>query len=301
MCFAALGTDTGGSIRVPASFCGVAGLKPTRGRVSLRGVYPLAYTLDHVGPMARAVVDVGLVFQVIAGFDPDDEFSEDRPLGEIALKKSLAGVRVGVPENYFFDCVQPDVETAVRQAIQIIESLGAKLVPVQLPGTPELTDANRVTLLTEAYVVHRDHLENHHGDLGPDVKQSLERGREVAATDYVNAQLARLRLRRQLEQLFETVDAVVTPATPLAAFPIGETKVSICGREEDARMASTRFLRGWNASGHPALALCCGFDSQGLPIGLQIVGRLWDEATVLHVGYAYEQATDWHKRRPPLA
>ena len=129
----------------------------------------------------------------------------------------------------------------------------------------------------------------------------LEQGREVTATDYVNAQLTRYRVRRQLEELFRQVDVIVTPTTPLVAFPIGETRATICGKEENARAAATRLTRGFNATGHPALSVCCGFTSAGLPAGLQIVGRLWDEATVLQVGYAYEQATDWHKRWPVLA
>ena len=380
MCYAALGTDTGGSIRIPACFCGIAGLKPTRGRVSVRGVYPLGYTLDHVGPMARTVVDVGLVYQVIAGFDPQDEFSEDRPVGEVRLRKSLNQgtgnweqgtggrsqnpsreseprsatpvgtgpqwrgpsdprpnqsrdrqgavalnqsrdreraatqgignreqgtggrnpVRIGLPENYFFDCVQPEVETLVRKAASVMEDLGAELVPVRVPGMEELEQANLRTLLVEAYVVHKEHLENRPNDLGEEVRKRIERGREVSAPEYVEAQLARHRIRRELEQLFEQVDVIVTPTTPLAAFPLGETKANVCGKEEDARIAATRLTRVFNATGHPALSVCCGFTSQGLPAGLQIVGRMWGEATVLQVGYAYEQATDWHTRRPPV-
>ena len=342
MCYAALGTDTGGSIRIPACFCGVAGLKPTRGRVSLRNVYPLGYTLDHVGPMARTVVDVGLVYQIIAGFDPQDDFSEDRPVGEVRLSKSLSQSRanpsrdregavslnpsrdsngaatqgignreqgtggrsqvlVGIPENYFFDCVHPEVAALVRKAAGVLEDLGATVVPVRAPDMPdmeELTEANLRTLLVEAYVVHKDHLENRFNDLGEEIRRRLAQGREVSAPDYVQAQLDRHRIRRQLEQLFEHVDVLVTPTTPLAAFRLGENRTTICGKEEDARAATTRLTRGFNATGHPALSVCCGFTSAGLPAGLQIVGRLWDEVTVLQVGYAYEQATEWHKRRP---
>ena len=322
MCYAALGTDTGGSIRIPACFCGVAGLKPTRGRVSLRNVYPLGYTLDHVGPMARTVVDVGLVYQIIAGFDPQDDFSEDRPVGEVRLSKSLKrrsqesearsqkknhlssgyeeAFRIGIPENYFFDCLQPEVETLVRKAAGVLEDLGATVVPVRVPDMDELTEANLATLLVEAYVVHKEHLENRPNDLGEEIRRRLAQGREVSAPDYVQAQLVRHRIRRQLEQLFEQVDVIVTPTTPLVAFPSGETRTTICGKEEDARAATTRLTRGFNATGHPALSVCCGFSSDDLPVGLQIVGRLWDEATVLQVGYAYEQATDWHTRKPPL-
>lgn len=299
MVFAALGTDTGGSIRIPASFCGIAGLKPTQGRVSLHGVYPLGYTLDHAGPLGRTVADAGLVYQIIAGFDPHDDFSVDRPLGAIALRRSLHGARVGIPADYFFDGVQPEIETLVRRATGVLEDLGATAVTVLLPGMEDLTKAGDISLLAEAYHVHKQHLAEHPDDLGPDVKRLIERGREVSGADYVAVELTRYRMRRQLEELFEQVDVLLTPTTPLPAFLLGETKVSICGKEENARHAATRLVRGFNASGHPALSVCCGFTREGLPVGLQIVGRLWDEATVLQVGYAYEQATEWHKRRPP--
>jgi aspartyl-tRNA(Asn)/glutamyl-tRNA(Gln) amidotransferase subunit A len=300
MCYAALGTDTGGSIRIPASFCGIAGLKPTLGRVSLRNIQPLGYTLDHCGPMARTVVDVGLVYQIIAGYDPEDEFSIDHPLGEIALRKSLAGVRIGVPENFFLDDLQPDVDRAVRKAVEMMLGLGAEAIPVSLPFIPQMVEVARDLLLVEAYAVHAANFRDHPDDLGEDLKALFRKGRELSAEYYVQAQRLRHSLRREMEHVFDQVNVIVTPATPLVAFPIGITKVMLGGKEDDARAASTRFLREFDASGHPALALPCGFDSQGLPIGLQIVGGLWDEAAVLHAGYAYEQATDWHTRRPPV-
>jgi aspartyl-tRNA(Asn)/glutamyl-tRNA(Gln) amidotransferase subunit A len=300
MCFAALGTDTGGSIRVPASFNGVVGLKPTFGRVSLYGVYPLGYTLDHLGPLTRTVADAGVVYQMIAGFDPRDPQSADQPLGEIVIRRSLQGVRVGVPENYFFDAVDPEVKHLVRTALGVLEQCGAQVTAVRVPDMAELTDASRITLLAEAYAVHQNDLEKHPGDLGEDVRLLLEQGKEVGAADYVRAQLTRARLRRDLENVFDQASVIVTPCTPLAAFRIGETKVVLGGEEQDARQASTRPLRAFNASGHPALSVCCGFTGEGLPVGLQIVGRLWDEAAVLHAGYAYEQATEWHHRHPAL-
>ena len=315
MSFAALGTDTGGSIRIPASFCGVAGLKPTFGRVSLHGVLPLGYTLDHAGPLARSVEDVALVYQAIAGFDPQDHYSVDRSVGEVCLHPSLPKaslpsrgregvVRVGVPMDYFFDSLQLDVERLVRQAIEVLGKLGARVIPVEFPGMADLTAASRTSLLVEAAAVHRKNLETHSGDFGADVKMLLERGREVSAADYVNAQLARRRFGRKFERLFEQVDLLVTPATPLTAFPVGETKVVFrekgTEKEEDTRAAATRHLRAFNASGHPALSVCCGFDGHELPVGLQIVGRLFEEAAVLQCGHAYEQATEWHKRRPPM-
>src|SRR3990172_8003352 len=302
MCYGAIGTDTGGSIRIPASFCGIVGLKPTRGRVSLHGVYPLGCTLDHVGPMARHVVDVGLLYQIISGFDPKDEFSEDHALGEIALKKSLKGLRVGVPANYFFDTLQPQVETLVRKAVGVMEELGAEAVPVTVPGIAEVTAANLTLLAVEAFTVHQDHMASRSGDIGADVRKRLEGGREISGVDYVKAHLTRMRVRRELQELFGEVSVILTPTTPLTAFPLSGAASQALSQNDDKtvklRAASTQFLRGFNATGHPALSVCCGFDSEGLPAGLQIVGGLWDEATVLHVGYAYEQATDWHHRFP---
>ena len=313
MSFAALGTDTGGSIRIPASFCGVAGLKPTFGRVSLHGVLPLGYTLDHVGPLARSVEDVALVYQAIAGFDSQDYNSVERSVGEVRLHPSFPKVslpspgregvvRVGVPKDYFFDSLQPDVERLVRQAIGVLEKLGARIIPVEFPGMADLTAASRTALLVEAAAVHKRNLEIHPSEFGEDVKMLLERGREVSAADYVNAQLARRRFGRQFERLFEQVDLLVTPTTPLTAFPIGETKIMLGGeaKEEDTRAAATRLLRAFNASGHPALSVCCGFDGHELPVGLQIIGGLFEEAAVLQCGHAYEQAAGWHKRRPPM-
>jgi len=299
MAFAAMGTDTGGSIRIPASFCGVAGLKPTFGRVSVHGVFPLGYTLDHMGPLARTVEDVALVYDAIAGYDFQDDFSVDCPVREVRFRKKLNGIRVGIIEDYFFDHVHPEVEREVREALRVLTNLGAQAMPVELPAMADLTEASRVTLLAEAYVLHKKNLEDHPNDFGKDVKLLVERGRDANAPDYIAAQLARYKFRRRLEQLFQQVDVLVTPTTPLTAFPIGVTKLTLAGREEDARGASTRFTRCFNATGHPSLSLCCGFDGEGLPVGLQIVGKLWDEATVLQVGYAYEQATEWHKRRPP--
>jgi aspartyl-tRNA(Asn)/glutamyl-tRNA(Gln) amidotransferase subunit A len=298
MCYGAIGTDTGGSIRIPASFCGVAGLKPTRGRVSLHGVYPLGYTLDHVGPMARNVVDVGLLYQNIAGFDPQDEFSEDHALGEIGLRKTLKGLRVGLPTNYFYESLQPDVDTLVRKAAQVLEALGAEIVPVTVPGIAEVTQANIVLLSTEAFEGHQEHVEKRWEDIGGDVRARIEKGRAVSGADYVRAHLTRMRVRRELQELFGEVNVIITPATPMTAFPIVGADRQADEKAVQIRAASTGLLRGFNATGHPALVVCCGFDTQGLPGGLQIVGALWDEATVLHVGYAYEQATDWHHRRP---
>ena len=300
MCFAALGTDTGGSIRIPGSFCGVAGLKPSFGRISCRGVYPLGPTLDHVGPMARSVVDAGILYQVLSGFDPEDGYSADRPATEISLRKSLQGLRVGVAEDYFNRDVHPEVARLFSRVPAVMEDLGASISTVKLPDMAALTEVSRTALLVEGHAGHAQHLAERPDELGADVRLIIERGKEISARDYVLAQLARNQFRIALEKVFASVDVLITPATPLTAFPIGTRNVMLGKAEEDARTAATRFTRCFNASGHPALSVCCGFDADSLPVGLQIVGRMWDEASVLHAGYAYEQATEWHTRRPPV-
>jgi aspartyl-tRNA(Asn)/glutamyl-tRNA(Gln) amidotransferase subunit A len=299
MCFAAVGTDTGGSIRIPGSFCGTAGLKPTFGRISCHGAYPLGPTLDHVGPMARTVVDVGILYQLLAGYDLDDGYSADHPVGEISLKKSLQGMRVGIPDAYFEKDVQPEVLHAFQSAATVLEELGAQVSSARLPDMARVTEVSRNALLVEGYAGHWQHLAERPQDLGPDVKANIEKGKDIPARDYVQGQLERNRFRIAMEKVFDSVDVLITPATPLTAFPIGTKNVLLGPQEEDARTAATRFTRCFNATGHPALTVCCGFDSAGLPVGLQIVGRFWDEATVLQAGFAYEQATDWHNRLPP--
>jgi aspartyl-tRNA(Asn)/glutamyl-tRNA(Gln) amidotransferase subunit A len=299
MCFAAVGTDTGGSIRIPGSFCGIAGLKPTFGRISCYGVYPLGPTLDHMGPMARSVVDVAILYQALAGYDLEDGYSYNQAVGEISLRKALKGMRVGLPASYFESNLQPDVLEAFRRVSPVMEELGAEVSTIALPDMARLTEVSRSALIAEGYAVHAEHLAERPQDLGPDVKINIEKGKGVSARDYVRVQLERNQFRIAMEKVFERVDVLITPATPLTAFPLGTRNVKLGPEEEDARTAATRFTRCFNATGHPALTVCCGFDSAGLPIGLQIVGRFGDEASVLQAGFAYEQATDWHKRRPP--
>jgi aspartyl-tRNA(Asn)/glutamyl-tRNA(Gln) amidotransferase subunit A len=250
--------------------------------------------------MTRTVVDAGLLYQIIAGHDPKDGFSDDRSLGEIALRKSLKSIRVGLPSNFFFDAVEPEVEQTVRKAAVVMEDLGAAVVSIEVPGISELTQASGLSLQAEAWFQHKDHFEKRGNDLGEDVRKRLEASSKVSSFDYVKAQATRARVRREIEEMFRSVDVFITPTTPMTAFAVDATKVRIGGKEEEVGPAATRLLRGFNASGHPALSVCCGFDSQGLPVGLQIVGRMWNEATVLHVGYAYEQAAAWHTRRSSL-
>jgi aspartyl-tRNA(Asn)/glutamyl-tRNA(Gln) amidotransferase subunit A len=302
LCTFSLGSDTGGSIRIPASFCGVVGLKPTFGRISRYGVVPLGHTLDHVGHFGATVADTEIILSALAGPDTRDDSSAAAPRSQIQLPADprLRGVRVGVPRNYYFDALQPQVETAVRAAIQTLSDLGAEIQEVEIPDIEEFTVISRLVLLAEATSQHRQKLKTRRDDIGADVLALLDQGQFILAADYLDAQRRRRQLIQSLNRLFEQVRVIVTPTTPSTAPQIGQTASEISGREEDVRLAATRLVRALNLAGVPALSVPCGFDSQGLPIGLQIFGRAFDEAGVLLVGHAYEQACEWHKRKPSL-
>ena len=319
-CVAALGTDTGGSIRQPAAFCGVVGLKPTYGRVSRFGVVAYASSLDQVGPITRDVSDCALVLQAIAGHDPADSTSVDAPVPDYPseLSRGASGLRVGVPGEYFAAGIQPEVEQAVRQGVREIEKAGAAVVEVSLPRTGYAVAAYYVIAtaeassnlarydgmrygpraqaedLTSTYTTSRSQ------GFGPEVKRRILLGAYVLSAGYydayyLKAQKARTLVRQDFESALRQCDAIVAPTTPTTAFHIEEMT------EDPLRMyLSDIFTVPANLAGLPALSLPCGFDRAGLPIGMQIIGRPFDEATVLRLGHAFEQATDWHRRKPEI-
>ncbi len=300
LCAASLGSDTGGSIRIPASFCGVVGLKPTFGRVSRWGVVPLAWSLDHVGPLARSVWDAAAVYTAIAGPDSRDEQCAVSAVGDClrGLRGGLKDLTLGVPDDYFFDHLSLDVEKALKVALHTLEERGATLEQVHLPRMKDATALARVILLAEASALHQRNLRRRGEDIGADVRALLEQGEFVLATDYINAQRARRKLCAALGSVFRKVRALVMPTTPVTAPGIGESTINVDGVQEDARLASTRLVRAWNLTGLPVLSVPCGFDHRGLPIGLQIVGKAFDEAMLLRIGHAYEQAAEWVHRHP---
>ncbi|MBI3696411.1 MAG: Asp-tRNA(Asn)/Glu-tRNA(Gln) amidotransferase subunit GatA [Acidobacteria bacterium] len=302
LCTFALGSDTGGSVRIPASFCGVTGLKPTFGRISRYGVFPLGHTLDHVGHFGQTVADVATILEALAGPDPRDDSSanEPPPRLELPADPKLKGVRIGVPRSYYFERLQPEVDSAVKAALKTLQGLGAELQEIEIPEIEDFTVMSRLILMPEATALHRRHLKTRRADIGPDVLALLDQGQFVLATDYLDAQRRRRQLVQNLAKLFDQVRVIVTPTTPSTAPKIGQTTMELGGRQEDVRLGSTRLVRALNVAGVPALSAPCGFDGQGLPIGLQIFGRAFDEAGVLLVGHAYEQATEWHKRRPKV-
>jgi len=289
--FAAMGTDTGGSIRIPASFCGTVGLKPTYGRVSRFGGMPLSWDLDHMGPLTRSVADAALVLNAIAGFDARDPGSSRRPTVDYVPDEgaSIRGIRVGLPENFYFDRVYPDSDAAVRGALARAQTLGAVVKPVRLPDIAEINAVSRVILLAEAAAMMEPHL-NDRTKFGPDVLMLLDQGRLLPATDYVNAQRLRRRMQREFEKIWSKVDCLFTPTTPNPAPAIGATTVRFGNQEEDVRLATTRFVRAINLLGLPALSIPCGLTDSHLPASLQIIGPAFEEALILRIGSALEEA-----------
>jgi aspartyl-tRNA(Asn)/glutamyl-tRNA(Gln) amidotransferase subunit A len=298
--FMAMGSDTGGSIRIPASFCGTAGLKPTSGRVSRYGVLPLDFSLDHMGPLCRSVRDAAVTLNAIAGHDPRDDSSSRQPVKDYLppAEVRLDGVRIGLPENFYFDRLDPAADKAVRAMARVAESLGARVEPVRVADIAALNAVGRVILLAEASALMERHLARRQ-DFGADILALFDQGRLIPATDYVNAQRLRRRMIAEFRRVWERVDCLFTAATPTGAPRIGQTTLEFSGVAEDVRLATTRLVRGINVLGEPALAMPCGFDAAGMPLGLQIVGRPLQEDLVLRVGAALEDATDFHGRRPP--
>ncbi|MBI3635272.1 MAG: Asp-tRNA(Asn)/Glu-tRNA(Gln) amidotransferase subunit GatA [Candidatus Rokubacteria bacterium] len=299
----ALGSDTGGSIRLPAASCGIVGLKPTYGRVSRAGVMPLSWTMDHLGPMARTVRDVAVMLGVIAGHDPLDATSSHHAVPEYpaTLARPVTGVRAAVPTNHFGEDVEPEVAAAVATALTVLEQRGARVSPARIPDPKMVTACNNPIVRAECATVHARVLRERPHELGPVVRSRAEAGFAVSAVEYLAALEQRAKVTREfITAVFADADVLVTPTIPEPA-PSYETAKAGSVADVIARMSAfTRFTRVFNTVGLPALSLPCGFTAAGLPVALQIVGRPFDEATVLRVGHAYEQATEWHRRRPPL-
>ena len=302
MCPGALGSDTGGSVRIPASLCGLSGLKPTYGRVSRAGVLPLAWTMDHVGPMTRTAGDLALMLGVIAGPDPLDPTSSEVPVPDYvaALSGEVDGIRVGVLREYFVDDAAPEQRAAVEAAGQTLEGLGATIEDTQLPAMPMSVAAKQTVLAPEAYAYHEAWLKTRAADYGSAVRARILAGAFVTGTEYVNGQRLRTLLRNDIDRLLARYDVLLAPSTAFAAPPVAEKTVELGGQSVPVAMNLSRYTGVFNLSGHPAASVPCGFTAEGLPIGLQIVGRWFDESTVLRVADAYQRATDWHARRPDL-
>jgi len=293
---AALGTDTGGSVRNPASMCGIVGLKPTYGRVSRRGVFPLAFSLDHVGPMTRDVTDNALLLQALAGHDPGDPGSADVAVPDFSaeLGRGVKGLRIGLVRHFYDgdETAHPEQIKAVDEAADILRKLGAEVREVQLAPLAEYTLCNRVILASEAFSIHRRHLSERPGDYGALGRQRLAVGAGLSAADYVDALRLRARLIALTNAAMEGLDALLTVSSMDPPPPIADA-------EACARVYPRQARQPFNVTGQPAIAIPAGFTTDGLPLSIQIVGHNWQEARVYRIAHAYEQATGWGKRRPP--
>jgi aspartyl-tRNA(Asn)/glutamyl-tRNA(Gln) amidotransferase subunit A len=311
MCAAALGTDTGGSIRLPSAYCGIVGLKPTYGRVSRYGVTPLAWTLDNAGPMTKSVEDNALLLEVIAGADPADGMCSAKPVGDYrrGLGAGVKGLRIGLPKKYFFEYATRDIEDAIREAARTLERQGASIHEIDLPYLKYAMGAEIAIIFAESLAYHQKYIRRgKFEDYTLYNKAQWDAARYISGTDYVQAQRARRFMIRDFEKALEQVDVIFAPAAGTEANTIEEDQLTdrIPMREVPAGTVSLweilwRMPSPANLTGVPALAMPCGFSAAGLPLSLQIMGRHFGEATLYRVAAAYEQATDWHMRRPPIA
>ncbi|HVY05570.1 MAG TPA: amidase [Burkholderiales bacterium] len=303
LCVAALGSDTGGSIRMPAAACGTVGLKATFGRVSRDGVVPHSWSLDHAGPLTRTVADTAAMMQVLSGYDAADPACQAQPVPDYAktLGRPVKGLRIGVCRNHFFDNLQEDVESAVEQAITDLAAAGAQVRELKIPLLEYGLGAIFAIELSSSTAYHDASLQAGRAPhYQPDVRTLVEIGRLVTGPDYLKAEQYRSALMDEYRKVFDDVDVVIGPTTPITAWKRGEWTVQVSGKPESVLAASWRFTYPYNLTGLPAISVPCGFDHDGLPIGLQIAGKPYDECTVLRVAHAYERGHDWKDRWPDL-
>lgn len=293
MCLGALGTDTGGSVRQPASFCGIVGLKPTYGRVSTRGVFPLSWSLDHVGPLSRTVKDAALMMDVIAGYDPQDPTSVDWPTESYTEAFDGEGnCRVGVVRDYFFDGLDPEVEARINDALRVVSNLAIDVIEVRLPDTPALVQA------PEVLAVHAEHFAESPALYRDWMQKRLKQAQAIDTVSYVNARRELETVRRNVEQIFSRVDLLVTPTVRVPPITIDDALAM-----NEPPPAGELWLfntRPFNACGLPTISIPCGFTKNSLPVGLQVAGPRFGEGKVLAFASAFEEATEWHRHFPSL-
>jgi len=303
--FTSLGTDLGGSVRLPGTFCGVVGLKQTFGRVSQRGLLVTSFNGDHIGPMTRSVADSALVLQAIAAYDPLDPSTVPVPVADYAagLGKGLAGMRMGVPRNHYFDLLDPEVEASVRQALAALEELGAETREVSLPSM-EYFGALRFAAMADSVVTHEPLIKAHREDYGPDVLYRTLAGQFVLGRDYSKAMKVQRIIKEEHARVLQDVDFLVMPTAPFAAPPILDEFVTVAGVQHKVRGPGSgiisRNTSPMNATGLPAITVPCGFTQAGLPIGLQFVGSPFQEALLFQVAHGYERVSPAQDRRPPV-
>ena len=303
-CHITMGSDTGGSVRIPAALCGIVGLKPTYGRISRAGLTPLSWCLDHPGPMTRCVEDAALAMNAIAGPDAADPATTTAPAVAsdytAALTGDIRGLRIGVVRDYFDAELDPGVAALTEQAISVLGELGAEIVEVSLPLFEYAQPISNAILMAEATAAHREALLTQGENLYPPVRERLEEGLFISAADYLKAQQGRQVFCGQVAELLREVDLLAGPAEPVTAPLLLERRVEVNGESRPVVPMLTKYTRVYNITGSPAISVPCGFAGDGLPVGLHLAGRNFDELTVLRAAYAYQQATEWQTRRPPL-
>jgi len=301
-CTITTGSDTGGSIRIPAALCGIVGLKPTYGLVSRYGLTPLAWSMDHPGPMTRTVEDAAMAMNAIAGYDPKDVASAKVEVPDYteSLTGDVRGLRIGVPKEFFEAPLDPQIAQAVRDAIALLESMGAQVREVDFPLFNDSQAISTAMLMAEASAYHKDLLAKDGDKLYPPVRLRLEAGLFITAADYLRAQQGRAIFNQQARDLLKEVDLLAGPTEPVTAPLLLADHVQAGEHSIGTTSALTQYTRPYNITGFPAISIPCGFSDSGMPMALQLCGRPFDEPTVLRAAHAYQQATEWHKRRPPL-
>jgi aspartyl-tRNA(Asn)/glutamyl-tRNA(Gln) amidotransferase subunit A len=290
--YGSLGSDTAGSVRIPSALCGVVGMKPTFGRVSKHGVFPLSWTLDHVGPITRTVEDNAILLSALAGHDPEDPYSANEPAEDFArdLGRGVRGTKVGIPKDYYFEHVEDEVGERVRGAVEVFRALGVEVREVGIPHLPETLKAQRYILAADAYAIHEERLKSAPEKFDEEVRERLLEGERLKAYRYASAQQRKHGAKSEFEQALGEVDALLTPTLPIAATLVDQREVNIGDHEEPVRSAVTRLTGPANLNGFPSLSVPCGFTASGLPVGMQLIGRPFDEATLYRFGHAYEKA-----------
>ncbi|CAN5532773.1 amidase [soil metagenome] len=302
MAHGSIGSDTGGSGRAPATVNGVVGLKPTYGRASRAGIFPLSFSLDNPSVFTRRVRDAGLMMEAISGHDPGDEYSSTQPIPDMTAKlgQDMAGMRIGLTGGHTISGVDPDVDAVIASAVSVLEDLGATIENAALPYVEHCVALQNAIMLTEAATVHYKTVRDMPEKLGDTALMRLDMGSVIPATDYIHAQQVRKLMRNAFREMFERFDVIVGPVLPARAGGAGGWLMEIDGEVLDLREVGPEYTGIYNLAGAPAIVLPAGFSSEGTPIGIQFAGRWFDEATILQVAQAFEQATDWHTRRPPL-
>jgi aspartyl-tRNA(Asn)/glutamyl-tRNA(Gln) amidotransferase subunit A len=292
-CAVALGTDTGGSVRIPAALNGVSAVRPSHGRVSNRGVFPITWSFDTVGPIARAVTDLAPVVDVLAGYDADDPHSVDAPTASCsdALEQGVEGLRIGIPRNFFFDDVDADIVHRVRAAAEVFAGLGAELEEIDLPGAESAVDVATTIIRSESFAIHRARLADQPDRFGEDVRRRLLLGEAIAAADYAACRQEGRVWRRTVDRAFERLDLILAPSSGTTAPPADSEMIETTQR-------LVRLTYAWSLAGLPAMSVPCGFSDSGMPIGVQLAAARFREPTLCRAGAAYQRVTDWHLHAP---